>query len=121
MKISKRNLKKRAEKEVERKLKRKEKYKEKIKKIEEKKAKKRDAFNMFSLMSNISLAKSKDIDSGNNPTKLKIPDNLFQLLYTYKADEDKIMGLDLEKWDLEKDKEIILQNNIDINVDFMVL
>lgn len=121
MKISKRNLKKRAEKEVERKIKRKEKHKIKIRKIEEKNKKKQDAKNMFILLGNISLAKFKDIKDGNNPTKLKVPEDLFELLNIYKANDDKIMGLDLEKWDQEKDNEIILKNSIDINVDFMVL
>lgn len=117
MKISKRNLKKRAEKEVERKLKRKEKHKIKMQKIEFKNAFKK----IFSFLGQVEVAKQIDIQAGNNPTILKVPDSLFKALLQLKSNDGKVQGLELQSWDQEKDKEMILEKSLDIKEDFMVL
>lgn len=121
MKISKKNLKKKAEKEVIRKQKRKEKHKERIQKIEKHNKIKDVMKKMLIFLGNVELAKQKDIQKGNNPTKLKAPEKFIEILQNFKSPDGKVQGLDLEKWDMEEDKLIITENSLDIDNDFMVL
>lgn len=121
MKISKKNLKKKVEKEIIRKQKRKEKHKEKIRKIEKHNEIKNVMKKMLIFLGNVELAKQKDIQKGNNPTTLKVPEKYFDVLQNFKAKDGKVQGLELKKWDINEDKLIINENSLDIDMDFMVL